>query len=484
MFPEYMVQQIADSGTVDPDRGVHRGQRVRRRRRILPRALRAYDTERRAVVDAVQRQRSRSSTTTRSLFESGRARPADPPVTIDELRQASQAIVDTGAAGTGIALDSGVDSGGGWFLEQWFARAGEPYADNGNGRLAPATQVLYDGPFGRRRDDAGAVADHRRPRRHRRRQPQRRSRRLLKLADPEQPAAMTIATSAALGTIINVLDGGLIPGITSAELGVGPMPGPGEMPVGDRRRGSLYIVADKGDAQAAAAWDYITVPDERPVAVDVGRRRPGTCRSARTPSSSTRSGRRTPPTPGSRSPTTRSLAGARRPDGGRPGDRARCARSARSPPAAWRRSSAAPTSRRPSPPTAAQSDAPDHRLQRPQLTPGHPSPHLGGIRIRAGSVPESGTDARPDRSLSAFRACGDPQAGVDLPTRSMSTPRDHHGLVTRQAAERTWRVAQRPRWYRALERRGALEARCDPGVARLGRQCRDSPGSSEIAGRR
>ena len=26
--------------------------------------------------------------------------------------------------------------------------AGEPYADNGNGRLAPATQVLYDGPAG------------------------------------------------------------------------------------------------------------------------------------------------------------------------------------------------------------------------------------------------------------------------------------------------------------------------------------------------
>ena len=37
------------------------------------------------------------------------------------------------------------DSGGGWYLEQWFANMGELYADNGNGRLAPATQVLYDG---------------------------------------------------------------------------------------------------------------------------------------------------------------------------------------------------------------------------------------------------------------------------------------------------------------------------------------------------
>ena len=35
---------------------------------------------------------------------------------------------------------------------------------------------------------------------------------LLKLADPASPAAMAIATSAALGTVLAVLDGGLIPG--------------------------------------------------------------------------------------------------------------------------------------------------------------------------------------------------------------------------------------------------------------------------------
>jgi sn-glycerol 3-phosphate transport system substrate-binding protein len=180
----------------------------------------------------------------------------DPPVTIDELRQASQAIVDANSAGTGIALDSGVDSGGGWFLEQWFARAGEAYADNGNGRLAPATQVLYAGAFGvdvmsevqSLITDGLAVSVGDNP---------NGEQTLLKLADQEQPAAMTIATSAALGTIISVLDGGLIPGITSAELGVGPMPGPGEVPSATVGGGSLYIVADQGDAQAAAAWDYI-----------------------------------------------------------------------------------------------------------------------------------------------------------------------------------------------------------------------------------
>ena len=68
------------------------------------------------------------------MFEAAGLDPADPPVSIEELRAASQAIVDSGAATYGLAVDSGADSGGSWFLEQWFAKAGEPYADNGNGR--------------------------------------------------------------------------------------------------------------------------------------------------------------------------------------------------------------------------------------------------------------------------------------------------------------------------------------------------------------
>jgi sn-glycerol 3-phosphate transport system substrate-binding protein len=80
---------------------------------------------------------------------------------------------------------------------------------------------------------------------------------LLKLADPAAPAAMAIATSAALGTVLDALGGGLIPGITQADVGVGPMPGPGEIPSATVGGGALYVVADKGDAQAAAAWDFI-----------------------------------------------------------------------------------------------------------------------------------------------------------------------------------------------------------------------------------
>ena len=54
------------------------------------------------------------------------------------------------------------------------------------------------------------------------------------------------------------LDSGLIAGVTRTDLGIGFMPGPSGG-VGALVGGaSLYVVADKGDAKAAAAWDYIT----------------------------------------------------------------------------------------------------------------------------------------------------------------------------------------------------------------------------------
>ena len=254
IFPEYTVQQIADSDTVIPV-GACIEPSGFDTTAILSRALLAYQTE------GVQWGMPFNVSVPvlyyrRDLFEAAGLDPDVSPVSLEELRATSQALVDSGAAGTGIALDSGVDSGGGWFLEQWFARAGELYADNGNGRLAPATRVLYAGPFGVEVmtyvqsliNDGLAVnvGDN----------PQGQDA-LLKLADPNAPAAMAIATSAALGTVLAALDGGLIPGITSDDVGVGPMPGPGETPSATVGGGALYVVADKGDAEAAAAWDYI-----------------------------------------------------------------------------------------------------------------------------------------------------------------------------------------------------------------------------------
>ena len=253
LMPEYMLQQIADSGTVVPVGACMAGVRSRRQRVRAPGARR-LPNRRRAVGHAVQRLQPGALLQPQAFITAG-LDPAVPPGSIEELRTTSQAIVDSGF-GVGLALDSGVDSGGGWFIEQWFAQAGELYADNDNGRTAPATRVLYDGAVGVEMLTAVqsllidglavTVGDNANGQDT-----------LLKLADPARPAAMTIATSAALGTVLSVLDGGLIPGITSADLGVGPMPGPGETRSAIVGGGSLYIVAEKGDAQTAAAWDYI-----------------------------------------------------------------------------------------------------------------------------------------------------------------------------------------------------------------------------------
>jgi sn-glycerol 3-phosphate transport system substrate-binding protein len=193
----------------------------------------------------------------RPKFEAAGLDPDVSPITLEELRADSQAIVDSGAATYGWVLDSGPDSGGGWFLEQWFSRAGQPYADNDNGRTAPATEVLFDSPEGVELmtfvqsmindglavsigDNASGQDTY------------------LKLIDPAADGAMTIGTSAALGGVLSAINGGLAPGLTAEDVGIGPMPGPSPTPAVNLGGASLWIVDGKGDEKAAAAWDYIT----------------------------------------------------------------------------------------------------------------------------------------------------------------------------------------------------------------------------------
>ncbi len=193
----------------------------------------------------------------RVLFEAAGLDPDDPPLTFDELRETSQVLVDSGVAANGFVVDNARDSGtGGAAFEQWFARSGAFFADNGNGRLAPATGVNLNDPAGVEimtfladmlasalsvsvGDNAGGQAV------------------LLKLADGENPAVMAVETSAALGTVKAALDAGLIPGIGSDDIGVAPMPGPSDMAAAQIGGGSFWIPAGKSDEQIAAAWDVV-----------------------------------------------------------------------------------------------------------------------------------------------------------------------------------------------------------------------------------
>ncbi len=254
MFPEYAVQRTIDSGTIIP----------------VGACIEASGLDTSAFQQAVLGMYSVSGVQwgmpfnvsnpvlyyNKVVFERAGLDPERPPQNLDELRQFSQQIVDSGAAAYGIALDSDIDGGGGWYLEQWFANAGELYADNGNGRLAPATKVLYDGPAGvamltfvqRMVLDglAAYVGDNASGQDN-----------LLKMADPTAAAAMALSTSAALGLVLDVVGGGLIPDVTEADLGVGPLPGPGPVPTALVGGASIYLVDGHGDAETAASWDFL-----------------------------------------------------------------------------------------------------------------------------------------------------------------------------------------------------------------------------------
>ncbi len=254
-FPEYTLQSFAQSDTLVPieacieSSGYDTGE-------FIPRALEAYTWQ--GIQWAMPFNVSNPVLYyIKPKFAAAGLDPEQTPITLEELRATSQQIVDSGAAAFGWVLDSGADSGGGWFLEQWFGRAGEPFADNGNGRDAPATEVFIDSETGvelltfvqEMIDDglAVSVGDN-----------SSGTDVFLKLIDPAEDGAMTIGTSAALGGVIDAIGGGLAPGLTTADVGIGPMPGPSDTPAVQVGGASLWITADKDPEQTSAAWDYIT----------------------------------------------------------------------------------------------------------------------------------------------------------------------------------------------------------------------------------
>ena len=194
----------------------------------------------------------------KKVFAEAGLDPNMPPQSLEEMRQYSQQIVDSGAANYGVALESGFDSGGGWYVEQWFAKAQEFYVDGDNGRTSRATEVLYNNETGvelltylqQLVQDGLAVnvGDN----------SQTGFDNLLKLADDKEPAAMTIATSASLGQVLDVLAGGQFPQLAPDDVGVGPMPGPEGKPGALIGGASLWPVDTGDDVRTAATWDFIT----------------------------------------------------------------------------------------------------------------------------------------------------------------------------------------------------------------------------------
>ena len=153
--------------------------------------------------------------------------------------------------GTALKLDS-------WHLETWLATADQLFVSNSNGRQGRAAKAAFNTATGRKiftlldgfvRDGLATTNPSTGPSDYDN---------LLGIGNGKY--AMTIDTSAALGTIQSLLSGGQYPNV---KLGVGPFPVlSGSTKGGIEPGGSaLYIMKGSSPAKQAAAWQYITFLD-------------------------------------------------------------------------------------------------------------------------------------------------------------------------------------------------------------------------------
>ena len=176
--------------------------------------------------------------------------PDRPPTTLDAVQADARRIVQSGAAKYGIAIRTDP-----WLIQNWLAEAGHTFVNNGNGRQSRATSVTLDDATGVQLftwlhdmvqskialNTGTAEIDH-------------------YLAVANDTAAMTIDTSAALGTIAQILESGQFKNV---KLGVGRMPGPTSTNGGVLVGGAaMYIVNRSAPAKEAAAYRFAKFLDE------------------------------------------------------------------------------------------------------------------------------------------------------------------------------------------------------------------------------
>ncbi len=169
-----------------------------------------------------------------------------PPTTLEEMRDAAQTIVDSGVAPSGFAFELSP-----WFFEQWFAKGNQPLVDNDNGRTGRATTTNIGSDTGVELfrfvddliDDGLAINIGRNA-----------SGIDSLLAIANEDVAMTFGTSAALGSILVVLEGGEFPNV---GVGVAPLPGSTDGGVIVGGAAVWMVERDQDDVEIAAGWDYL-----------------------------------------------------------------------------------------------------------------------------------------------------------------------------------------------------------------------------------
>jgi len=178
----------------------------------------------------------------RTAFERAGLNPDQPPQTFEDVREAAARIVESGAAAYGITFANYA-----WFVEQWFAEAGQSLVDRRNGRGGDATEAYFDSDAGHDIFEwwAGMEADslyH---------NPGVEARGAAKSAFFDETAAMLVGSSSSLA---GIQDGAAEAGF---ELGTAPIP------VADERDGvvvggaSLWVPEAISRPQQEAAGAFL-----------------------------------------------------------------------------------------------------------------------------------------------------------------------------------------------------------------------------------
>jgi sn-glycerol 3-phosphate transport system substrate-binding protein len=183
----------------------------------------------------------------KKVFRAAGLDPEKPPTTLNELLEASRKIVATGKAkgATDKAFALEIQA---WYPEQFMSKAGEAIVNNDNGRAARATAAKLDSKTFTDTLQWIATMNKEGLLLNTGRNPAGQSH-LLAVASGG--VAMTFGTSAALGTVYQ-----LLPNFPNVELGLAPLPGPtgAGVTVGG---GSLYMTNKSTDEQKAGVWDFM-----------------------------------------------------------------------------------------------------------------------------------------------------------------------------------------------------------------------------------
>jgi sn-glycerol 3-phosphate transport system substrate-binding protein len=168
--------------------------------------------------------------------------PSSPPTTLDGLQSACQKIVSSNTEKYGMSLKLSPST-----YELWLAMAGDPLLNNSNGRDGRATSVEFDGAQG-----AYLGAYYQEMYSSKMAQPTSATTYDNLYAIANRIAPMTLETSAALGTVVELLNS-----FPHVKLGAGPIPGPNGTSGIFIGGAGLYMVSKSSDERQDGAWEYM-----------------------------------------------------------------------------------------------------------------------------------------------------------------------------------------------------------------------------------